>query len=79
MSTYTEIFDSMVFVLSQFAQSKKALNTDEIIYRLGMSRRTVQRITKSLKESGWLDYKKVGRNHLYFATEKTMQLFGEKQ
>nr|WP_252727927.1 helix-turn-helix domain-containing protein [Acinetobacter sp. Ac_5812] len=69
----------MVFVLSQFAQSNKALNTDEIIYRLGMSRRTVQRITKALKESGWLDYKKVGRNHLYFATDKTMQLFGDKQ
>ena len=58
MSTHTEIFDNMIYVLSQFAQSEKALNTDEVAYRLDMSRRTAQRLTKALTESGWLGFKK---------------------
>lgn len=76
MSTHTEIFDKMIYVLSQFAQSDKALNTDEVAYRLDMSRRTAQRITKSLTESGWLGFKKVGCSKLYFANDKTKELFG---
>ena len=76
MSTYAKIFDNMVYVLSQFAQSDKALNTEEIAYRLSMSQRTAQRITKSLNELGWLEFKRVGRSNLYFANEKTKKLFG---
>ena len=76
MSTHTEIFDNMIYVLSQFAQSEKALNTDEVAYRLDMSRRTAQRLTKALTESGWLGFKKVGCSKLYFASEKTKKLFG---
>ncbi|WP_151707678.1 helix-turn-helix domain-containing protein [Acinetobacter junii] len=76
MSTHTEIFDNMIYVLSQFAQSDKALNTDEVAYRLDMSRRTAQRLTKSLTESGWLGFKKVGCSKLYFANDKTKELFG---
>ena len=76
MSTHTEIFDKMIYVLSQFAQSEKALNTDEVAYRLDMSRRTAQRLTKALTESGWLGFKKVGSSKLYFANDKTKELFG---
>lgn len=76
MSRHTEIFDNMIYVLSQFAQSDKALNTDEVAYRLDMSRRTAQRLTKSLTESGWLGFKKVGCSKLYFANDKTKELFG---
>ena len=76
MSTHTEIFDNMVYVLSQFAQSDKALNTEEVAYRLSMSQRTAQRVTKSLTQSGWLGFKRVGRSNLYFANEKTKKLFG---
>ena len=75
MSTQTEIFDNMIYVLSQFAQSEKALNTDEVAYRLDMSRRTAQRLTKALTESGWLGFKKVGCSKLYFANDKTKELF----
>lgn len=77
MSNYTEIFDSMIFVLSQFTQSDKPLGVKEIEYRLGISKRTAQRITKALNESGWLDFKKAGCSKLYFATDKAKQLFGE--
>lgn len=76
MSTHTEIFDNMIYVLSQFAQSEKALNTDEVAYRLDMSRRAAQRLTKALTESGWLGFKKVGCSKLYFANDKTKELFG---
>lgn len=76
MSTYTEIFDKMIFTLSQFVQSGKALNTKEIQYLLDVSQRTAQRICKELSESGWLECKKVGSAKLYFATEKSKQLFG---
>ena len=76
MSTHTEIFDNMIYVLSQFAQSDKALNTEEIAYRLSMSQRTAQRVTKSLTQSGWLGFKRVGRSKLYFASEKTKKFFG---
>ena len=76
MSTHTEIFDNMVYVLSQFAQSDKALNTEEIAYRLSMSRRTAQRVTKSLTELGWLEFKSVNKSKLYFASEKTKKFFG---
>ena len=75
MNTHTEIFDNMIYVLSQFAQSEKALNTDEVAYRLDMSRRTAKRLTKALTESGWLGFKKVGRSKLYFANDKTKELF----
>ncbi len=75
MSTHTEIFNNMIHVLSQFAQSDKALNTEEIAYQLSMSKRTAQRITKSLTESGWLGFKRVGCSKLYFANEKTKNLF----
>lgn len=68
MSTYTEIFDMMIFTLSQFAQSGKALNTKEIQNLLDVSQRTAQRICKELNESGWLEYRKVGR-------EKTLLSF----
>lgn len=77
MSNYTEIFDSMIFTLSQFAQSDKPLGVKEIEYRLGVSRRKAQRVTKELSESGWLDFEKAGRSKLYFATDKAKQLFGE--
>lgn len=76
MSTHTEIFDNMIYVLSQFAQSEKALNTDEVAYRLDMSRRAAQRLTKALTESGWFGFKKVGCSKLYFANDKTKELFG---
>ena len=76
MSTYAKIFDNMIYVLSQFAQSDKALNTEEIAYRLSMSQRTAQRITKSLNELGWLEFKSVNKSKLYFASEKTKKLFG---
>lgn len=76
MSTHTEIFNNMIYVLSQFAQSDKALNTDEVAYRLDMSRRTAQRLTKALTESGWLGFKKVRCSKLYFANDKTKELFG---
>ncbi|MDR3027282.1 MAG: hypothetical protein LBV35_02360 [Acinetobacter sp.] len=75
MSNYTEIFDTMIFTLSQFAQSEKALNSKEIQHLLGVSQRTAQRITKSLAESGWLDSKKVGCANLYVATDKAKKLF----
>lgn len=75
MSTYTEIFDMMIFTLSQFAQSGKALNTKEIQNLLDVSQRTAQRICKELNESGWLEYRKVGREKLYSASVKTKQLF----
>lgn len=75
MSTQTEIFDNMIYILSQFAQSDKALNTDEVACRLDMSRRTAQRLTKALSESGWLGFKKVGCSKLYFANDKTKDLF----
>ena len=76
MSTYAKIFDNMIYVLSQFAQSDKALNTEEIAYRLSMSQRTAQRITKSLTELGWLEFKSVNKSKLYFASEKTKKFFG---
>ncbi|QOW45521.1 MULTISPECIES: winged helix-turn-helix domain-containing protein [Acinetobacter] len=75
MSTYTEIFDMMIFTLSQFAQSGKALNTKEIQNLLDVSQRTAQRICKELNESGWLEYRKVGREKLYSASVKTKELF----
>lgn len=75
MSTYTEIFDMMIFTLSQFAQSGKALNTKEIQNLLDVSQRTAQRICKELNESGWLEYRKVGREKLYSASAKTKELF----
>ena len=78
MSSYTEIFDDMIYVLSQFAQTDKALNSAEIECRLGCSRRTAQRLTKALSESGWLYFKKIGCDKLYFATEKTKRMFGDK-
>ena len=76
MSTYAKIFDNMVYVLSQFAQSDKALNTEEVAYRLSMSQRTAQRVTKSLTQSGWLGFKRVGRSNLYKKKKKTKKLFG---
>ena len=76
MSTHTEIFDNMIYVLSQFAQSHKALNTHEVASQLNINLRTAQRITKSLNELGWLEFKRVGRSNLYFASEKTKKLFG---
>ena len=76
MSNYTEIFDTMIFTLSQFVKSEKALNSKEIQQLLGVSQRTAQRITKSLAESGWLESKKVGCANLYFATDKSKQMFG---
>ena len=76
MSTHTKIFDNMIYVLSQFSQSDKALNTEEIAYRLSISQRTAQRITKSLNELGWLEFKSVNKSKLYFASEKTKKLFG---
>ena len=76
MSTYAKIFDNMVYVLSQFAQSDKALNTEEIAYRLSISQRTAQRVTKSLTELGWLEFKSVNKSKLYFSSEKTKKLFG---
>ena len=79
MSSYTEIFDTMIFTLSQFVQSGKALNTDEIQHLLGVSKRTAQRIPKSLTESGWLECRRVGRVNLFSATDKARQLFGVKQ
>ena len=75
MSTYTEIFDMMIFTLSQFAQSGKALNTKEIQNLLDVSQRTAQRICKELNESGWLEYRKVGHEKLYSASVKTKELF----
>jgi len=75
MSGYVNIFDSMIFVLSQFVQSDKALNTKEIQYRLGFSLRTSQRITKDLAESGWLDVKTIGSQKLYSASDKAKKLF----
>lgn len=76
VSNYTEIFDTMIFILSQFVQSGKGLNSKEIQHLLGVSQRTAQRISKSLAESGWLESKKVGCANLYFATDKTKQMFG---
>lgn len=78
MSNYTEIFDTMIFTLSQFAKSEKALNSKEFQYLLGVSQRTAQRITKALAQSGWLESKKIGCANLYVATDKTKQLFGVK-
>lgn len=75
MSSYVNIFDTMIFVLSQFVHSEKALNTKEIQYRLGMSLRSTQRITKDLAESGWLDVKTIGRDKLYSASDKAKKLF----
>lgn len=76
MSNYTEIFDSMIFTLSQFAQSEKPLCAKEVAHRLDIGLRTAQRIMKSLYESGWLDSTRSGKSKLYFATDKTKQLFG---
>lgn len=76
MSNYTEIFDTMIYTLSQFVQSDKALNSDEVKQLLGVSKRTAQRISKSLAESDWLESKKIGQSNLYIATEKAKQLFG---
>lgn len=78
MSNHVEIFDNIVFVLSQFAETDKALNSAEVERRLGVSKRTAQRLCKSLHESGWLYFKKHGCDKLYFASEKTKKLFGEK-
>ncbi|HCK30110.1 MAG TPA: hypothetical protein DIT34_05505 [Acinetobacter ursingii] len=78
MSNYVEIFDNIVFVLSQFAETDKALNSAEVEHKLGVSKRTAQRICKSLSESGWLYFKRVGHDKLYFASEKTKRLFGDK-
>lgn len=52
MSNYVEIFDNIIFVLSQFAETDKALNSAEVEHKLGVSKRTAQRICKSLSESG---------------------------
>ena len=76
MSNYITVFENMLFALRQFAESDKALNTKEIQYRLGVGKRTAQRMTKELHESGWLGFKKVGNSKLYFATDKAKQLFG---
>lgn len=76
MSTYTEIFDTMIFTLNQFVKSNKPLGTKEIGHQLGVSHRTAQRITKALEESGWLDFEMDGCSKLYFASEKAKQLFG---
>lgn len=75
MSTYIEIFDNIIFVLNQFVKSGKALNSVEVKDLLGVSQRTAQRISKSLAESGWLEAKRVGRENLYFATDKAKRLF----
>lgn len=75
MSTYVEIFDTLIFALNQFVKSEKALNSDEVKDLLGVSKRTAQRISKSLAESGWLEAKRVGHENLYFATDKAKQLF----
>ena len=79
MSTYAKIFDNMVYVLSQFAQSHKALNTHEVASQLNINLRTAQRLTRALAESGWLGFKKVGRSKLYFANDKTKKLFGSDE
>ena len=76
MSSYINVFENMLFALRQFVESEKALNTDEIAYRLSVSSRTAQRMAKELNESGWLEFKRVGKSKLYFATEKAKQLFG---
>ena len=76
MSTHTKIFDNMVYVLSQFSQSHKALNTHEVASQLNINLRTAQRITKSLNELGWLEFKSVNKSKLYFASEKTKKFFG---
>ncbi len=78
MSNYVEIFDNIIFVLSQFAETDKALNTEEVELKLGVSKRTAQRLCKSLSESGWLYFKRVGHDKLYFASGKTKRLFGDK-
>lgn len=78
MSNYVEIFDNIIFVLSQFAETDKALNTEEVELKLGVSKRTAQRLCKSLSEPGWLYFKRVGHDKLYFASEKTKRLFGDK-
>lgn len=76
MSNYMNIFENILFTLRQFVESDKALNTEEIAYRLSVSNRTAQRMTKELHESGWLEFKKFGGSKLYFATDKAKQLFG---
>jgi len=76
MSSYINVFENMLFALRQFVESEKALNTDEIAYKLSVSSRTAQRMAKELSESGWLEFKRVGKCKLYFATEKAKQLFG---
>lgn len=76
MSSYINVFENMLFALRQFVESEKALNTDEIAYRLSVSSRTAQRMAKELNESGWLEFKRVRKSKLYFATEKAKQLFG---
>ena len=75
MSSYTEIFDTMVFILNQFVKSSKPLGTKEIGHQLGVSHRTAQRITKDLAESGWLDVKTIGSQKLYSASDKAKKLF----
>ena len=76
MSNYINIFENTLFALKQFVESDKALNIKEIEYRLSVGKRTAQRMTKELHESGWLEFRKVGKSKLYFATDKAKQLFG---
>lgn len=76
MSNYVTIFEDVLYVLRQFIESKEALSNKEIGYRLGVGGRTAQRMTKSLQEGGWLDFKKDGNHKIYFATDKAKQLLG---
>ena len=76
MSNHINIFEDVLYALRQFVESDKALNTKEIGYRLNVSHRTAQRISKSLHESGWLDCKEINRNRLYLPADKAKQLFG---
>ncbi|MHA3079665.1 hypothetical protein [Acinetobacter sp. ANC 5502] len=70
------IFEEVLCTLHHFVESPKALNAREIEQKLGVHLRTAQRITKGLKDMGYLDAKRVGCEHLYSATEKTKKLFG---
>lgn len=78
VSNHLEIFDNMLFALNQFAKSQKSLCTKEIAHRLNIHIRTSQRITKALREAGWLDFELRGSTKLYFATEKAKRLFGDQ-
>lgn len=79
MTNNVIIFEDVLYVLRQFSESGKALNLKEIAYRAGISQRSSQRLTKSLKEGGWLDLKRIGCSYLYSATDKTNQLFKADQ